>query len=193
MKPPDNSIEIRSARQLVELSRRWLAGFYLRQARAAGPVVLLDAAIRATGADFGNLQLLNPQNGALEIVAQRGFSAEFLEFFSVVHDDLGACGRAKASGERTVVEDVLADDLFAEIHIREVMTRAGVRGIQSTPLRARSGELLGMFSTHFRDPHRPADYELRLLDSFGRTISDFIESQRFNRNYLAGLLNACAD
>jgi CheY-like chemotaxis protein len=60
---------------------------------------MLDAVIELLGADKGNVQLLNA-GGVLEIAAQRGFEAAFLECFREVsaQDDC-ACGRAIRAGQ----------------------------------------------------------------------------------------------
>jgi PAS domain S-box-containing protein len=134
---------------------------------------ILDAAIEMTGADMGNVQLLD--GDTLKIVAQRGFEAPFLEFFNTVHDGLAACGTAMQSSERVVVEDVAASPIFADSPARDVMLAAQVHAVQSTPLINRSGRLLGMFSTHYRTPHRPEQRELRLLDLLARQAADCIE------------------
>ena len=59
---------------------------------------IVEAGIAITGADMGNIQLL--EDGALRIVSQRGFEAPFLDFFDVVHNDQAACGSAPAATER---------------------------------------------------------------------------------------------
>lgn len=41
---------------------------------------MLSGAIELLGADMDNIQLLDPTRGVLEIVAQRGFGQEFLDF-----------------------------------------------------------------------------------------------------------------
>ena len=120
---------------------------------------ILDAAIAITGADMGNIQLLD--GATLKIVAQRGFEAPFLAFFNTVHEGLAACGTAMQRGERVIVEDVAASPLFAGSPACDVMLAAQARAVQSTPLITRSGHVLGMFSTHYRTPHRPAQRELR--------------------------------
>src|SRR5262249_55425518 len=56
-----------------------------------------------------------------------------------------------------------------------------VAAIQSTPLFGRSGDLLGVISTHFRAPHRPNEQELRIVDMFARQASDLIEHDRLRR------------
>src|SRR6516165_6635146 len=139
---------------------------------------ILDAAITATHADFGNIQLLNAETSVLEIVAHRGFGPEFLEFFSAVHENEAACGTAKATGQRVVVEEVTKDPIFANPILQRVIIQAQVPAVQSTPLFGRSGDFLGMISTHFRTAHRPEESELRIVDLFGRQAADFIEHHR---------------
>jgi PAS domain S-box-containing protein len=134
---------------------------------------ILDAAIAITSADIGNIQLLD--GDTLKIVAQRGFEAPFLEFFNTVHQGLAACGTAMQRGERIIVEDVATSPLFAGLPACDAMLAAQARAVQSTPLLTRSGRLLGMFSTHYRAPHRPAPRELRLLDLLARQATDCIE------------------
>src|SRR5262249_29590697 len=52
---------------------------------------------------------------------------------------------------------------------------ASYRAVQSTPIRGRDGAPLGILSTHFRMPHRPAEKELEVLDLYVRQIAGFIE------------------
>lgn len=126
---------------------------------------ILDGALSLTGADFGNVQLLEPVSGALMIVAQSGFGSEFTEYFAVVDDARSACGRAARDCAQTVIADVTIDPGFAP-H-REIAAAAGFRAVQSTPLADSDGRLVGMVSTHFRQPGRLADRELRTLELFG--------------------------
>jgi signal transduction histidine kinase len=72
-----------------------------------------------------------------------------------------------------IIEDVLIDPDFAP-H-RAIATSAGYRAVQSTPLFSRSGEPLGMVSTHFRRPHRPLERELRLTDLYAWQAAEMIE------------------
>jgi len=137
---------------------------------------IIDAAIEITDADMGNIQLL--ENNALRIVAQRGFEAPFLDFFNTVHEGEAACGAAIASGKRVIVEDVEKSEIFCGTQALEVMLAAGARAVQSTPLITRFGRVLGMFSTHYRSPHRPSEHELHQLDVLARQATDVIERNR---------------
>jgi PAS domain S-box-containing protein len=155
---------------------------------------ILDAGISITAADMGNIQLLDDAK-RLKIVADRGFKAPFLEFFGEVHDGLAACGTALQKGERVIVEDVARDPIFAGTPARAAMLAAGACAVQSTPLVSRAGKVLGMFSTHYRQPGRPSDRELRLLDLLARQAADLIERKRAEetRGQLSAIVEASGD
>src|SRR5262249_18154388 len=53
--------------------------------------------------------------------------------------------------------------------------RSNIRAVQSTPLVSRTGQLLGMISTHWREPHQPTEHALRRLDVLARQAADLIE------------------
>lgn len=163
------SRELAAARHMQQISTR------LVQAGDSSTLLaeMLDAAIELSHADMGNIQLL--EHGVLKIVAQRGFEAPFLEFFGSVHDGMAACGAALQRGERIIVEDVSTSEIFQGTLALPVMLEANARAVQSTPLISRSGDIIGMFSTHFKTPHRPTEHELRMLDVLARQAADLLE------------------
>jgi PAS domain S-box-containing protein len=79
------------------------------------------------------------------------------------------------SGERVVIEDVTVSPVFVGTPALDVLLAAGVRAVQFTPLVSRSGQLVGMLSTHYRAPRRPADRDLHVLDLLARQAADWIE------------------
>ncbi|HEX6528513.1 MAG TPA: hypothetical protein VF004_01750, partial [Burkholderiales bacterium] len=100
-----------------------------------GPAMVsaaLDAAVAATGADMGNMQLACPDG--LRIVAQRGFTQPFLDFFSLVAEPRCACGAAFGTGQRVAIADVRSDALFAGTQAGQVVLDAGALAVQSTPV-----------------------------------------------------------
>jgi signal transduction histidine kinase/DNA-binding response OmpR family regulator len=138
---------------------------------------VLENAIAACGADFGNIQLLNARTNALEIAVQRGFQSDFLDHFSIVRvEDDSACARAMRSGERIAIEDVELDPAY-ELH-RSAASAANYRAVQSTPLRSHHGGVVGMLSTHYITPHKLSEQNARLLDLYARHAADFIERVR---------------
>jgi len=162
---------------LAAMTRLQRLSTQLVQTHDAGLLMdeILDVAIEITDADMGNFQLLEPRSGELKIVAQRGFESDFLEFFDSVHDGVAACGKAMELGERVIVEDVATSPIFVGTPACEVMLSAGALAVQSSPLVTRSGRLVGMFSTHYRKPHRPTERQLTLLDLLARQAADFVE------------------
>jgi K+-sensing histidine kinase KdpD/ActR/RegA family two-component response regulator len=134
---------------------------------------VLAAAIDLLGADKGNIQLLAPDRRTLFIASQRGFDQNFLDAFHEVPDDDSVCGRALLRGERVVAEDVETEPDF--VAMRTIARASGFRAVQSTLLRGRDGEPFGVLSTHFREPHRPSEQELRRLDLYAREAAGFIE------------------
>jgi signal transduction histidine kinase/ActR/RegA family two-component response regulator len=56
-----------------------------------------------------------------------------------------------------------------------VLLEDGIRAFQSTPLVSRGGRLLGILNTHFVEPHRLNDREIRHLDLLSRMAADFME------------------
>ena len=162
--------ELAVTRGLHELGPRLLAASDWRVLLSE----ILTAARGITGADMGLIQLLD-ESGALRIEAQYGFSKEFLNFFHTVRQgDASACGTALARSERIVVEDIEASPIFACSPSLEVMLNAGVHAVQSTPMISHNGVRVGMLSTHYRQPKRPGDRDLRLIDLMARQAADLI-------------------
>ena len=130
----------------------------------------LDGAIAFLAADRGNIQLADPQTNTLRIVAQRGFTARFLNHFDAVDDQRAACTRAASAHAQVVIADVNDDPDF-EPH-RAIAAESRFRAVQSTPLIDHTGRLHGVLSTHFEKPHRPHPHQLRLTQTYARLLAD---------------------
>jgi two-component system CheB/CheR fusion protein len=136
---------------------------------------ILDTAIAASGADFGDIQLLDRASGHLEIAVHRGFSPAWVAFWDRAGRGQGARAAALERRERVIIEDVEASPLLAGTPALEVQRAARVRQVQSTPLVSRAGEPIGMLSTHWRAPGRPDERVLRRLDLIARQAADILE------------------
>ena len=128
----------------------------------------LEGALSLGGADRGNLQLVSPATGSLVIVAEHGFGAEFLEYFAAVDDDRSACGRAAKRHAQTVVIDVTTDPGFAP-H-RAIAEASGFRAVISTPIIDGDGHLMGVVSTHYRQPHYPLARDRKIMERYGELV-----------------------
>ncbi len=140
---------------------------------------IIDTAIAVTHTDKSTLQLYDKELDALVMMAHRGFGKRFLTFFGQVHHDTPAvCGEARKAGERVIIEDLTKSAIFAGTRSLDMLLDAGVRAVQSTPLISAGGGFCGMISTHFSQPHRPAERELRLMDLLARQTADYLERRR---------------
>jgi PAS domain S-box-containing protein len=140
---------------------------------------IVDAATGLMSSDMASMQLLDPQRDQLRLLAWKGFHPQSAVFWESVHfNSATTCGIALATGSRVVVPDVDACDFMARTADLDEYRRSDIRAVQSTPLVSRSGQLLGMVSTHWRKPHQPTERALWRLDVLARQAADLIERGR---------------
>ena len=138
---------------------------------------ILKVAIDISGADKGNIQLVDTRSGRLNMSSESGFDKPFLDFFDS-GEQPAACTQAFETQQRVVVEDVRQSALFVGNPSLHAMTKAGVLAVQSTPLVSSAGNVLGVISTHFSTTRRPSEQELRLMDLLARQAADYLERRR---------------
>ena len=140
---------------------------------------IVDAAALIMRSDFASIQVFHPERGetgALRLLAHRGFSPEAEHHWEWVGaDSVTSCGGCLRLRSRVIVPDVERDELIAGSAEMPIYRRAGIRAMQTTPLIARDGKMLGVLSTHWRQPHQPGERDLRLLDVLARQAADLIE------------------
>jgi GAF domain-containing protein len=150
---------------------------------------LLDLGLQLSQTALGNVQLMNWKRGYLEINVQSGFSRDFLDFFKQVHiEDASACARALRNRSSIIIEDITADQQFAPC--RDILAKAGVRAVQSTPMTSSSGALIGILSTHFPKLHLPTGIEMRNLRHAAHLAADAIIAIRANNANSVDAINS---
>jgi signal transduction histidine kinase/CheY-like chemotaxis protein len=173
--------------QLQNTLSRERAGSQLLQAISAGLICeddddalyqqILDAATTIMHSEFASIQMLEEQQ--LQLLAWRGFHPDSGRFWQQIRHDSGtSCGKTLQTGERFVIADIEQATVLAGSADLGEYHRSGIRAVQSTPLRARSGGLLGVISTHWRVPHEPTADELRLFDVLARLTADLMERSK---------------
>ena len=159
---------------------------------------IVQAAMEIVGSDAASMQLLDHDGGGLRLVGWRGFDPASAAFWGlVVPDSACTCGIALANGARVVVSDVEAAEALADSEDLEEYRRSGLRAVQSTPLVAGDGRVLGMVSTHWRRPHEVRADELLAVDLLaqvarmqGAALLDWAEkSEAARRQYKRAVLN----
>ena len=71
-----------------------------------------------------------------------------------------------------MVEDVLGDDNYVAFH--PLAAKAGYRAVQSTPLIAMSGRLVGVVSTHFAKARTPSRFDMLMSQLYAGLAADVL-------------------
>ena len=140
---------------------------------------VLETAIGIMSADSATLHTLAgapPEGGTfLELRACIGLHAESARLWErIMEDSTSASGEARRKRERIVVVDTDSLPWSGEADDREALHCSGIRSLQATPLIARSGRLLGVLSTHWREPHEASASELALFDVHARQVAELV-------------------
>ena len=137
---------------------------------------ILGAAMELMAADAACLQMLAADDTSLRLLTWTNFHPDCVPFWARVAAGAGStCSKALSDNQRVVVTDIEACEFMAGTQEQLEYRRAGVRGVQSTPLRSRTGRLLGMLSTHWRTPYTPTEDDFRFFDVLARQAADLIE------------------
>lgn len=141
---------------------------------------ILSAAMTIMRSDFGSMQMFDPLANHLRLLTWKGFHPDSAEFWREVpvQSTGGSCSNAASARARTIVEDCETCDFIAGTPDLDHFRLCGIRSMQSTPLMSRSGEIVGMISTHWRQPHVPTDRDWRVFDVLARQAADLIERTR---------------
>ena len=135
----------------------------------------LDATLAAAGTDLGNVQIVDDE-GALRIAAHHGFADPFLDFFAVVAQPESSCGVAMSIGRQVFISNVRHHPLFMGTRAGEALEGAGAAAVISSPLVHDSGLVMGMISTHYREPRSPQDAALASLDLIARRAASWLDA-----------------
>ena len=160
--------------RLHSLSMILGSGFELR----LGLQAVVDTFIEIHGADRGLLSLYDEASGLLFPAVSRGFSGEVVLALGQIVPGLrtSACGRAFASGQRTVIEDTETDDQLDDG--QTIATIGGFRAVHSVPILRRSGGALGVLSAFFTRPCVPTRAERQVADLCALYAADAMDAAR---------------
>src|SRR5688572_13863192 len=137
---------------------------------------ILGAAMELMVSDAASVQMLAADHASLRLLAWKNFHPDSAAFWQRVAIGAGStCSQALRDNERVVVADIEACDFMAGTKDLHEYRRSGIRAVQSTPLRSRTGRPLGMLSTHWRTPHTPTEEDFTFLDVLARQAADLIE------------------
>ena len=164
--------EVAGAKTLQSISTRLI----LESTKESLYSQIVDAAMKLMASDAASVQILAADHTSLTLLAWRNFHPDSAAFWQrVAVGAASACSKALRDNERVVVPDIDACEFMAGTPDQVEYRRSEIRAVQSTPLRSRSGRLLGMLSTHWRTPHTPTVEDFAFCDVLARQAADLIE------------------
>lgn len=145
---------------------------------------LLDTAMQLMRSDRASIQMLDDDGSTLTLLASQGFAPQSVAHWQKVAAGCGSsCGLALECQRRIHIADVEAFEPLPDGGEMAAYRASGIRGVQSTPLTSRSGAIVGMFSTHWREPHVPDERAFRYFDLLAHQAADVID-RAISRNAL---------
>jgi signal transduction histidine kinase len=169
------SIELADTKLLQHLSAQLIEG----QGTERLYETVVDAALWIMRSDYATMQVLHPgrgSHGELRLIASRGLDEAAKQRFEWVSaKDATTCARALQTKTRVIAPDLVQCEFMAGSASQAALLEVGIRASQTTPLISRSGNTLGMMSTHWSEPHQPSERDFRLLDILARQAADLIE------------------
>lgn len=165
---------------------------------------ILGAAVAIMRSQFASMQMLHRDGGVsdgkLKLLSARGYTDKAIKQFEWVDRDMcTSCGVSLRTGQRTIIPDVEQAQDLAGTETLSAFLQTGIRSMQTTPLMSRSGQLLGMITTHWDHPHNPTTRDLRLMDILARQAADLLERTKAESDLQArerqldGILGAVTD
>jgi signal transduction histidine kinase len=135
---------------------------------------LVSAASQLLHADKGSLLVWDDQREKLHARATYGFSPETVAIMSFSKGE-GLAGKVAISGEPAIVEDAMLDERVTA----EIIQAEKIRGLIQIPIRV-AGEVYGIFSADYLQPHHFTEEEIRLLSAFAQRAGLAIETARLH-------------
>jgi PAS domain S-box-containing protein len=169
------------AEHLADVWHLYLLGGQLLASLDLAPVLeeILAAVASLQGAEMATLRLLDRDRDELESVVSLGLPPAYLDRFGRVATGDEACGLVLERGGPVIIEDVEAQPSGpAAAHWAQSARAGGFRACFSVPLVSRSGELVGTIVTFFREPHRPSERQLQLVDQYILQAADAVHNAR---------------
>lgn len=139
-------------RRMRELSTLYSTAALLSESLSLNEVLgrTLDKILEITGRDAAEVSLFDPATKRLVVIANRGFSAEWLAE-EADRPTTCLCGQAVHQQEPLCLSDVGGDPRVTRL----ACVREGFRSFCAIPLQA-EGQALGVMSLHGRQVHQPS-------------------------------------
>jgi len=131
----------------------------------------LSKVLEVFGLGHGNLRLLNPVTGELELMASKGFASEYSQKFASIKIGERSAGRVVRLKGPIVWDNIQTDPACSNLHLK----RAGMNSLLGVPLLAGEG-VVGTLMVASPERSRFGEGEVQLLSAIGRVLGVAIEN-----------------
>lgn len=97
----------------------------------------------------------------------------------------GSCGTAAYYGKQVIVEDIETDPLWENYKMYALPE--GLHSCWSTPIFGANKELLGTFAIYYKEPRKPTEHDLQLIDEIVGLTATAIETREEDFEKIVGL------
>jgi PAS domain S-box-containing protein len=127
---------------------------------------------------IGSILLMDDDGKRVRHAAAPSLPRAFVEAIdgAPIGPSAGSCGTAAFLRTPVFVEDIATDPLWADY--RALAVPLGLRACWSTPLFATDGRVLGTFALYYREPRRPTEDDVRLIERAGHLAAIAIERRQ---------------
>lgn len=139
---------------------------------------ILNSIIEFQKADFVQIQLYDPKSKGLTPLTYSCRPGGRPEQYQLIADGDGSIY------ERAMYATIIAPNLddvtkpaLTPLNDDSICCRAAV----ALPILTRSGNLLGVLSMHFHEPHQPTERDLWLIDLYVRIVGDLLDGTHFRQ------------
>lgn len=114
---------------------------------------------------LAGVHILDPDGVHLRVGAAPGLPTHYNRAVDglAVREGVGSCGTAIVRNRLVVCEDILSHPDWAAF--RDLVLTTDLRACWSHPIRGGDGRVLGAFALYYREPRRPRERELQLIES----------------------------
>jgi signal transduction histidine kinase len=138
---------------------------------------LYDQALRKVleilGLGHGNLRLLNPNTGQLDLMAYQGFPPDYVQKYRTIKLGERNAGRIIRVKGPILWDNIQTDPSCADLRLR----KEGINSLLGVPLLAHDGAI-GTLSVASLERGKFGDQEIQLLTAMGRVLGISIENAR---------------
>ena len=125
---------------------------------------------------YSLVSFFDPVTGTLAVKASIGLNDAAVTAVGGIKPGQGCCGFAFAEQRRTIVADFQVNEQFSEF--RPWASEHSIRAVYSTPFYDAGGDVMGVLSVYFDEPHTPTMREQELADICATTVALILDRDR---------------